>query len=198
MPGKLASAILAAALLVLCGCAGRDFVRSDAAELKVGKSTFGEVVEKMGQPRTIGEVLKNGETVKTFTYAYAATGGEPLQAGVIPARAMAYYFHGDRLVGQEFLSSFKSDNSNFDETKVPGIVKGKTTRAEVIRALGPPTTIFIKPMVKETSGEAIGYSYHTTSGGAFSGFRFYRKTLLVSFDSADRVLEVEYTASGSQ
>ena len=198
MPRKLALAVVVTALLVLGGCAGQDFVRSEAADLKVGKSTYAEVVAKMGQPRNTGEVLKNGQTIKTISYAYAATGGEPLQAGVIPARAMAYYFHGDRLVGQEFLSSFKSDNSNFDEAKVPGIVKGKTTRAEVISALGPPTSIFIKPIVKETSGEAIGYSYQTTSGGVFSGFKFYRKTLVIAFDGADRVLEVDYSTSGSQ
>ena len=152
------------ASLLLGGCAGRDFGRPDSAELRVGQSTYSRVIAKMGEPRNTGEVIKNGETIKTITYAYATTGGEPLQAGAIPARAIAYFFHRDTLVGQEFLSSFKSDNSNFDEPRVARIEKGKATRNEVIQALGRPTATFKPPVVKETHGEAIGYTYQTTSG----------------------------------
>jgi outer membrane protein assembly factor BamE (lipoprotein component of BamABCDE complex) len=188
---------LVTTVTALTGCAGRDFVRADSADFKVGRSTYSQVVDKMGKPRSTGEALKNGETIKTITYAYASTGGEPLQPGVIPARAMAYYFHRDLLVGQEFVSSFKSDNSNFDETKVPGIEKGKTTRSEVVQVFGQPTAFFTMPMVKETSGEAIGYTYQSTSGNAFTGFKFFRKTLRIAFDPSDKVLDVDYSTSGS-
>ncbi len=188
--------LLAATLIALTGCAGKDFVRPDSAEVRVGQSTYSQVIGKMGNPRSTGEILKNGETIKTITYAYAATGGEPLKQGVIPARAMGFYFHRDLLVGQEFLSSFKSDNSDFDESKVAEITKGKTTRSEVVQMVGKPTAFFTKPMVKETSGEAIGYTYQATTGGAFSGFKNFRKTLRVAFDSDDRVLDVEYATSG--
>jgi hypothetical protein len=152
----------------------------------------------MGEPRRSGEVLKNGKTVKTATYVYATTGGEPLEDGVIPARALSYYFHNDVLVGQEFVSSFKSDNSNFDETKVSGIIKGKTTRADVVQLMGKPTATFVFPMVSQTSGEALGYTYQTTRGGAFSGFKFYMKALRVTFDDSGLVLDVDYSSSGNK
>ena len=109
-----------------------------------------------------------------------------------------YYFHNDVVVGQEFLSSFKVDNSNFDETKISTITKGKTTRLEVVQFLGRPSASFIAPMVKETSGEAIGYGYQTTRGSAFSGFKFFNKTLRITFDDKDRVLDIEYASSGSK
>ena len=192
------TAVLVLISLALVGCAGRDFVRPDAAELRVGQSLYPQVIAKMGEPRNTGEVLKNGEKIKTITYVYATTGGEPLEAGVIPARALAYYFYQDQLIGQEFLSSFKSDGSNFDDTKVSAIEKGKTTRSEVLQSLGKPTATFVKPMVKETSGEAIGYTYQTTRGGAFSGLKFFRKALRITFDSTDRVLDVDYSASGTK
>lgn len=195
---KIAALVLASTVIAFSGCAGQNFVRPDSAELKVGQSTYSQVIAKMGEPRNTGEELKNGAKMKKVTYAYASTGGEPLEAGVIPARALAYYFHEDQLVGQEFLSSFKADNSNFDETKVPAIEKGKTTRTEVVQSLGKPTATFVKPMVQETSGEALGYTYQTTRGGAFSGFKFFRKTLRITFDNADRVLNVDYSATGTR
>jgi len=152
----------------------------------------------MGEPRKSGEVLKNDKNVKTATYVYASTGGEPLEEGVIPARALSYYFYNDILVGQEFLSSFKSDSSNFDESKISAISKEKTTRGEVIQLLGKPTATFVYPMIKQTSGDALGYTYNTTRGGAFSGFKFFTKSLRITFDDKDLVSEIDYASSGNK
>lgn len=185
-------------LSLVAGCAGTDFVRPNAESFRLGQATSAQVLQQMGQPRQTAEILKNDAMVKALSYAYASTGGESLDPGVTAARAQAFYFHKDVLVGREFLSSFKSDHSNFDETKIGSILKGKTTRAEVIRLLGAPTGAYIHPMVKKTSGEAIGYSYQTTSGGLMSGFKFYRKSLSVTFDDGDRVAEVDYASTGSR
>lgn len=195
---SLKYSFVVAVLLALTGCAGKNFVRPADETLRLGKTTYSNVIQQMGEPRKTGDVLKNDQNVKTATYVYAATGGESLEEGVIPARAQSYYFHNELLVGREFRSSFKSDNSNFDETKVASIAKGKTTRSEVIQLLGRPSAAFIQPMVKETSGEALGYAYQTTRGGAFSGFKFFQKMLKVSFDDKDVVLDVDYSSSGSK
>lgn len=185
-------------LLLLSGCAGTDFVRPTPDAFKLGRTTHAEIIKQLGEPRREGTVLKNEKTLKSITYAYAATGGEPLEQGVIPARAMSYFFLDNTLVGQEFISSFREDHSNFDDTKVPAIVRGQTTRAEVTNLLGRPSGAYIPPVVKETSGEAMGYAYATTSGGALSGFKFFRKALLVSFDERGVVSDVEYSTSGSR
>lgn len=190
--------LLVSTLSLLAGCAGKDFIRPSSETLKLGQTTYSQVIKQMGEPRKTGDVLKNGKNVKTVTYVYATTGGEPLEEGVIPARALSYYFHNEILVGQEFLSSFKSDNSNFDDTKIPSITKGKTTRTEVIQLLGRPSATFIVPMVRETYGEAIGYTYQATRGGAFSGFKFYNKVLRITFDDKDNVLEIDYASSGNK
>ncbi|MBT9523120.1 MAG: hypothetical protein IV101_19765 [Dechloromonas sp.] len=183
---------------LLAGCAGKDFVRPSSETFKLGQTSYTQVVQQMGEPRKIGDVLKNERNVKTATYVYAATGGEPLEEGVIPARALSYYFNNDLLVGQEFLSSFKSDNSNFDESKISAISKGKTTREEVIQLLGKPTATFVYPMIKQTSGEALGYTYNTTRGGAFSGFKFFTKALRIAFDEKGVVADIDYSSSGNK
>ena len=176
-------------------CGATDFVRPDPAELRVGQGTYSQVVATMGAPSSTREVLSNGEKIKTITYV-SNTGGEPLEAGVIPTRVIAFYFHQDHLVGQEFVSSFKADHTNFDDAKVAGFEKGKTTRSEILQALGKPTANYVKPMVKETSTDAIGYGYTTTSGSALTGLRVSTKLLSVAFDRNDKALEISYSAYG--
>jgi hypothetical protein len=195
---KIHGIFSAAVLVSLFGCAGSDFVRPAPEAFKLGTTTFNQVVQQMGEPRRIGEVTKNGAAVKSISYSYAATGGEPLDEGVIPARAQVFFFHNDTLVGQEFLSSFKSDNTNFDEKKVPAIVKGTTTRSEVIQVFGRPSTLYIPPMIKEGPVEAVGYAYQATSGGALTGFKFFRKILTISLDGKGLVVDVDYSSSGSK
>lgn len=190
--------VVVVSLVVLAGCAGKDFVRPAPDALRLGESTYSQVVRQLGEPRKTGEVLTNGKTVKSITYVYASAGGEPSEEGVIPARGLTYYFYDDRLVGQEFISSFRADGTNFDEAKVERIRKGQTTRADVMQALGAPTAAFIPPMVKATAGEAIGYTYTATRGGLFSGFKVQLKSLRVSFDEGGVVSDVDYKAAGSR
>ncbi len=53
-------------------------------------------------------------------------------------------------------------------------------------------------MKKQTSGEAIGYTYHTTRGGVFSGLKFFTKLLGIAFDDKDIVSEIDYTTTGNK
>ena len=183
---------------VLTGCAGTNFKRPDDGQFHLGKTTESQVVDVLGDPEKTGEMLKNDKTVRFNTYVFASTRGVPLEEGVIPARAQVFYFLDDVLVGQEFLSSFKDDHSNFDEGKVPGIKKGETTRSQVVLNMGRPTSTYIAPMTKSGHGEAYGYAYNTTRGGAFSGFKISSKSLLVTFDENDKVLDVDYSATGNK
>ncbi len=198
MYGTLRTACLVSLLSILAGCGGKDFVRPNPEEFKLGQTTYAQVIQRMGEPRRAGDALKNGKTVKAVTYVYASKGGEPLEADVIPARALTYYFYDNTLVGQEFISSFKSDNSNFDAKLVESIKKGQTTRAEVIGLLGEPTATFVPPMVKETSGEAIGYTYQAIRGGLFSGLKSSVKVLRISFDDKGLVSDIEYTSADNK
>jgi hypothetical protein len=189
--------IAAAALFALAGCAGTDFVRPNTEELKVGQASYAQVLKRMGPPRQEGTVLKNDKNVKTATYAYASVGGEPRRAGVTPARAQSFYFYNDVLVGHEFISSWKADHTDFDESRIQSIFKGKTTRAELVQLMGPPSGAQVYPMIKPEKGDAATYSYVETSGSAFN-LKFYRKILVVTFDPAGVVADVEYVSSGSR
>ena len=186
-----------ATVALLSACAGTDFKRPDPQTLIVGKATASDVTRVMGAPRQTGEALKNDQKIKIARYVYATTGGESLYPGVVPARAMVFSTFNDVLVGQEFVSSFKVDATEFDESKLKDIVKGKTTRAELEGLLGKPSGEVIYPIIKKVGDRAYVYGYTHAKGTAFN-MKFYAKTLVVSLDSSDIVSDVEYSSSGEK
>jgi hypothetical protein len=185
------------AATVLSGCAGTNFKRPDPQSMTVGKSTAADVTRVMGPPRQVGEVLKNEQKIKASTYVYAEGAGTGRYPGVVPARAMVFSTFNDLLVGQEFVSSFPLDATEFDDLKIPVIVKGKTTRAEVVALLGKPNGEAIYPMIKTKDETAMVYSYNHVKGNVFN-MKVYRKSLTVSIGSNDVVSDVEFTSSGEK
>ncbi|MBB5407660.1 hypothetical protein HDG34_001592 [Paraburkholderia sp. HC6.4b] len=185
------------AVAFLSGCAGTDFVRPEAGRLDVGKSTAADVEAMMGKPYQNGEVTKNGQIIKVKKYAYANTAGEAVKSGVTPARAMNFSLFNNTLVGDEFVSSFKSDSTDFDESKVGSIAKGQTTRDDVIAMLGKPSGRAIYPLIKNKDDDALIYSYTQVSGSAFS-LKFNNKQLVIAFNDKGVVSDVEFTSNGDK
>lgn len=182
---------------VLWGCAGRDFVRPDAASVTVGRTTYKEVLDRFGQPFREGTALKNEKSIRTLSYAYADVGGKPYRDGVTPARAQGFHFHNDVLVGHEFVSSWASDHSDFDDRRIGDIVKATTTRDQIIAMFGRPGGIYTYPMIKAASGNALVYAYFDTRRTGFASFSFYRKMLVVTFDAAGIAVDVEFTTEST-
>jgi hypothetical protein len=188
---------LVAAVLALTGCAGADFVRMESSALVLGKTSQQEILQRMGEPFRTGAMEKNGKTMQAVSYAYASAGGEALYAGVTPARSQGFYFLDGTLVGAEFSSSFKVDGTDFDETRLARIEKGKSTKADVIRLLGAAGGGYMTPMTNNPDDSALVYLYSQTKGSAFN-LRFYVKTLIVSYDQSGVVTDVQYSAQGNK
>jgi len=176
--------------LVLVGCMSSNFVRPDDDTFKLGKATRSQVIEKMGQPQTTGELISKttGKKLTVVRYSHAT----PQLWGV---KLLVYYFHDGVLVARNFSSSFPQDRTDWNESKVDDLIKGKTTRSEVLDMLGPPSGAYIWPAVSKTSGEAIGYHY-TSFTSKFTAFgnklSRHRKDLLITFDEKDRILDIDY------
>ncbi len=129
--------VILALPLVSAGCAGRDFKRPALESLAVGQATEAEIRQRFGAPYREGTVLKNNETMKILSYAYA-TSASSVPGGVVPARAQEFYLWRDVLVGHHFTSSFPDDRTDFDGAKAPQIKKGETTEPAVVGLLGAP------------------------------------------------------------
>ncbi|MCR5883869.1 hypothetical protein LRS03_13795 [Rhizobacter sp. J219] len=182
---------------VLAGCAGTNFKRPDPGALEVGKSTSAQVTQVMGPAPQTGESLRNGEKLKVHRYAYAEGAGTGKYPGVVPARAIVFLTHNDLLVAEEFVSSFPTDATDFDDSKVASIVKGKSTRSEVNALLGKPNGKGVYPFIKTKGESADIYSYSHAKGSVFN-MKFYSKNLIVSYDAKGTVSDVEYTSTGEK
>ena len=177
---------------LLAACAGTDFVRMRDDSLELGKTTYQSVQDRMGSSGKEGVVSINGKQYKTLNYTFASVGGEALHSDVTPARGQTFYFMDRILVGHEFLSSFKSDNTDFDDGKVSSIKKGISTRADVLSLLGTPAGQFIYPIAKNRDGEILLYLYSETSGSAFN-MKMYLKRLAIELDAQGKVVEVNFS-----
>jgi outer membrane protein assembly factor BamE (lipoprotein component of BamABCDE complex) len=191
------SVFLVFAALVLGGCAGTDFKRPDSKSLTLGHSTTRDVMAIMGEPRQTSEGLKNEQKVKSLHYAYAKSSGSAKYSGVTPAKVMLFTTSENVLVGQEFLSSFQEDATDFDDSKVQQISKGKTSKGDVVQLLGKPNGEAIYPMIKNKEDSAFVYSYSHVKGSVFN-MKFYKQALVVSFDKNGIVSDVEYTSQGEK
>lgn len=189
--------LLAASSALMVGCAGANFKRPDPGALEVGKSTAIQITQVMGAPQQTGELLRNGEKLKQARYAYAEGAGSGKYPGVTPARAQVFLTFNDVLVAEEFVSSFPNDATDFDDTKVSAITKGKSTRAEVTALLGNPNGKGVHPFIKNKTETAFIYSYSHVKGSVFN-MKLYAKTLIVSFDATGVVTDVEYTSTGEK
>jgi hypothetical protein len=174
-------------------------------DLPLGATSYNDILKLYSNPNSQGDATFNGTKVYSVSYGHADPSGEPSEAGVIPSHVATYYFTspeshlfsivraGDLgkdkiLIGRIYTSSYKSDNTNFDESKISGIVKGKSTRAEVIQLMGEPSGLFGAPM-----DNAVEYVYATTRIGATPNSSISKsKMLKVTFAENDVVADVLY------
>lgn len=187
---RIALAIATAFFLI--SCAGTNFVRPEPESISLKKTTYQDIVSQFGKPYREGTKLKNEKMIKSIAYAYSSVGGAPLYEGVTPARAMAFHFLDDTLVGYEFSSSFKEDNSDFDDSKIGLIKKNETTRGQVVSLLGEPQGAYVFPLIESRENRAMVYMYNQ-----FKNYKVYQKLLIVSL-SDDKVADIEFTASGTK
>jgi hypothetical protein len=194
-------AVLVAASLLglaggLVGCAsGGDMTRPDRRLFPLGSATFADVVARFGTPQASSESVRDGVRIRTIWYSYSDAHAEPAREGVVPVRLLEYDFSADRLVGQIFASSFKSDSTEFDPNLARVILTGVATSDEVVTLIGRPSALFLAPMVKAPATTGVGYFEEPMLEGA--GWSF-RSSLTVSFDDNDHAVGVELRAPAGQ
>jgi outer membrane protein assembly factor BamE (lipoprotein component of BamABCDE complex) len=110
---------------------------------------------------------------------------------------LASHIWRDVLVGHDFTSSFPEDKTDFEATNAQQIKKGETTESAVVALLGRPHGIDAYPLISDKEARAAVYLYQETKGSAFN-LKFFNQILVVQFDPAGVVKEVEFTATGER
>jgi len=180
------------ALISITGCA-HTFVRPAKDTLTLGKSTHDDVIKLVGAPAIPeGKATVNGETVQTITYAYYE--GAKFYGLIAPQRTLSYTFFNNVMIGNEFNSSFDEDTTRFDTDKVTAIVKGKSSRSDVIAALGTPSGEVLYPLVKDKNSRGMVYAYSIRRQGWIN----YNNFVIITLDDKDVVTEVSFKRNGEE
>jgi hypothetical protein len=184
--------LLAGLFAMACGSTGRDFARPQADQLVLGRTTYADIVSRFGRPEQHRTVTNNGEQVTAISYSYTGPGAASSAEGVSAAKSMGFYFLRNTLVGYEYVSTFKADSSDFDDTRIGDIQRGATTEAQVKDLVGRPTGMYIFPLIPRQDGHALLYLHGQKKGSA----PFARKQLLVTVDAAGIVRDVQFEKTG--
>jgi hypothetical protein len=180
------------------GTSGKNFVRPSNEFLILEKTTTGDIVSRFGLPLKEETLVRNGERFLNYGYIYTTTAKDKAIAEDInPQRAQFFYFSNDKLVGYEFFSSFREDNTDFDITTISQIRKGISTRSEVERLFGPPGGKAVYPLFPNKDEEVLIYFYSQAKGNILN-LAFYRKYLKIACNRQDIVTNIEYTESGQK
>lgn len=192
----LRSIIALAFIVFLASCAGgRDFDRPAPGSLVVGETTKSEVLARYGQPWKTRSNKVNEHSIENLVYAYS-DGGDPLVTGVKPTRALDVFFQKGTLVGYAFMSSYKSDHTDFDETQVKRLKEGDGCD-KVAEIFGPAPTTFIYPMTNEQGTKVQSYGYPEVRTGMLSA-DLYVKSLSVVCDDSGTITAVNFAETGKR
>lgn len=200
MKNKLFIILWVISIIIAYGCAqtaGKKFTRMTDNMVQLGKTTHEDIVRIMGEPIKEEVFTKNDRTFKQIIYNFVSTGGQSTSKRVTAGRAQSFYFHEGILVGHLFLSNWEEDHTDFDQTKVQFVKKKETTKAEVIKLLGPPSGRYIYPFTANQEREVIVYWYTERRYYAYTAKK-YTKRLYVEYDRNQIVTDVDYYEYGEK
>lgn len=180
-----------------CVTVGTEFARPPPDAIELGKTTFGQIVERFGKPGEETRLRKNGDLLRAISYTYANDGQPTKVPNTLAMRQIVFMFSGDVVVMESYASSFASDSTDFDERRLNDIVKGKTRCAEVVEILGRPAERAIYPATNKPGESMIGYEFNYVKRPVLQ-FKTYKKELQVRCDPAGVVSDVAYAEVGDR
>jgi len=152
-------------VLALAACtAGRNFEAPTSETAKLGQTTLTQFISLYGKPEREGSKVVNGEQIKDVVYVFVATRGPVLFGAKVDGRSLAASFWQEKLVGYQFVSSFSSDSTAFNEARVNEIERGEWTSDDAIKAFGKPHGEMIYPLVEENGGRQLQYIFMGSMG----------------------------------
>lgn len=178
---RLAACFGLAFLVVGC-TTGRDFAKPAADTIAPGTTTRAEILGKFGEPYRQSSLVRSdatgaaqpaspvalapiGGTFASLTYVYADRSATLLYGGPPTAKSVTFIFWNDTLVGYNYISNFDADSSNFDESRIGALEKGKSLKPDVVALLGQPTGRRIYPLIRDNGNEVFIYEYVALTRG---------------------------------
>jgi hypothetical protein len=143
----------------------------------------------MGEPEAEETYIVDRDTLIRCKYSYVEVAPG---SAVAQARVTFVYFDHDTLAGYNYSSSFKDDDTYFDESKLQQILVGSSTREDVVKFVGEPTGEQVYPLANELgTRELVWGCFVTRTYGA--KLRSETKSLVVTVNGNGVVLKTRLT-----
>lgn len=120
-------------------------------EFPFGIQSEADLYSKYGQAKTAYAYTVNSEITKQYCYV-----GRDL-VRLKGVSKMCYLFWKDSLIGYQYAGTSGQDTKDVALSDLDKIVKGVTTKSEVIKLLGQPNGIYHYPLVKDKGEEGFYY-----------------------------------------
>jgi hypothetical protein len=158
-----------------------------------------EIIRQLGQPFSRGQLLKHGQLVSTLNY-FRLTGewGDRVRY----RKRCLFFFADSKYLGFSYFSGAPQDQVSFDERQVANIIKGKTSKSEVLSMFGSPNAVLLYPATPDATGSPdlaaregdflFDYGYHVFT---LDGTWFENKDLRIVFDPNGIAKDVIFAAS---
>jgi hypothetical protein len=148
-----------------------------------------------GSPFATATAAKVAGTIDSLLYSYVEVSTPGLVVGPrhSHSKSLILAFWDERLVMYSFSSSFSRDAITIDENRIRTFVRGQTTRADVVQALGPPTGEAIYPFVEKDGTRLLIYQQASSDSSGATPLTtetvVRRKSFRLLFDAADRLVD---------
>jgi hypothetical protein len=184
-------------VVFLAGCAsteGRDFKNPGLGVLTIGRTSPPDVRAVYGEP--FSQSISSGASelppvFQPFKNMALLTGNrENLKYFYKRGpnyKSFTLLFVDGKLADYALRGNFPELSTDFDETKVPLLIKGKTKKSEVIALLGPPSGVSIFPAIPNRDETDFHYFYE----GPTAPTKAY-KSLDMGFDGDDTLLNFNF------
>jgi hypothetical protein len=159
--------------------------------LAFGRATRADIKKLYGDPLPDPGLGEDQLLVLPYNVKFDWKFNKGVHAGTeFPGNGQVFLFEDDVLVGEAYYSSFEADHTDFDETKVVSIVKGQTTRDQVLALIGQPSGRRLCPADALDNPTGLEYLYLSRRRHMGLSSRTWIKWLSVQFDANGIVCDV--------
>jgi len=191
-----ATALLLIVLLGACA-SNTPLQRPQPGSLVLGSTSYQETRARFGATSRTKNLQIRGRRIQSVSYTYS---DPQTPAYKVPTaetvRGLYLYFHQGVLVGYNYISSFPSDHTDFDQSMISGLVEGKSREAEVIARFGAPSGESMYPLTRHRGLRHLVYSYVQFIADPFGHGDYSSKTLVITVDRSGLVRDLDYKEEG--
>ena len=183
-------------LALSAGCANMKLTSGNTRRLQLGQTTEAQARGVFGKPQKVEERSDAGGASKLIRWLFNSGARSNIGYNMVDLRFLDVDFFNDRARAWLYVSTAPKDSTKIRSSALPLVVKGRTTRDEVLRLLGEPAGRALRgtliPDYASEFGPGVTEIWQWAAVDGSSGWfvrNYSVRVLLVKFDASGRVVD---------